>query len=71
MVIYWMLKRWYSKYNCYHHQASCPQITNIITWEYLFQPKIVETLIGKQVIKVSCGAMHVMAVTGISYLITE
>ena len=32
---------------------------------YFLQPKIVETLIGKQVIKISCGAMHVMAVTGI------
>ncbi|XP_028404721.1 serine/threonine-protein kinase Nek8-like isoform X2 [Dendronephthya gigantea] len=27
------------------------------------EPKIVEKLIGKQVMKVSCGAMHVMAVT--------
>lgn len=27
------------------------------------QPKIVEYLIGKQIVKISCGAMHVMAVT--------
>ena len=46
------------------------QIDIIITYFRIsfFQPKIVETLIGEKVIKVSCGAMHVMAITGIYFL---